>query len=467
METICLQGLFLAGGERTFLEDATGALSFVKTTTVVQGLVKQLVHLGIPRGARFGVMANKDPLAVLLLLAAGELGWTPVLINPAFPRAQQDDLLASVGAICVLGPDRLTLDLPWGAGVAACVDELGCTGMSAALHARMCDDDFVILFTSGSSATPKGVIQTWGNHLWSARGAAAVIPLDETARCMVTLPLFHVGGVAIVVRALLAGAAVVFPGEDLRGSLADLAVTHASLVPTQLWRVADGVPPNSLRAVLVGGGPAQPALLDRATSAGWPLYVTYGATETTAQVATSRWPCASGMRVLPHREVSIDTTGAVRVRGPAVARGYATPSGHISCADCDGWLTLSDSGTLAEGLLQISGRIDRVFVSGGENVHPEAIERVLLSLPGVLNAYVVPVDDPEYGQRPVAFVKLEPGIELSHNSLRFVLPGYLLPVALLPWPEGVGFKPQHSEFIKIALRQTRGMGRANPSGKIP
>ena len=109
----------------------------------------------------------------------------------------------------------------------------------------------------------------------------------------------------------------------------------------------------------------------------------------------------------------------------------------------------------AAGYLIVSGRRDAMFISGGENIHPEEIEAALLSLPGISQAIVVPRLHPEYGFRPVAFIQSETERMRAgeiKQALREILPGYKIPDRILPWPEdcGQGFKPDRSFFTELA-----------------
>jgi O-succinylbenzoic acid--CoA ligase len=189
---------------------------------------------------------------------------------------------------------------------------------------------------------------------------------------------------------------------------ADLeGVTLASLVPTQLARALEagltGGAVPALRAVLLGGGPIAPALLERAASAGVPVVPTYGMTEACSQVATGGAP-------LFCTRVRISPRGEVLVAGPTVAPGALAP---------DGWLHTGDLGALAaDGTLTITGRAADTIVSGGENVAPAEVEAVLEAHPAVAEAAVHARPDPEWGEAVVATVVLRAGAGASEEDLR-------------------------------------------------
>ena len=307
-----------------------------------------------------------------------------------------------------------------------------------------------IVFTSGTTGAPKGVLHTWRNHVASAAGSNTNIPVSPGDRWLLSLPLYHVGGLAILVRCALGGGTVVVPSDDasLSDTLADRRVTHASLVATQLRRLleADAEHPSSMRALLVGGGPVPFDLLEAAHARGWPLHTTYGCTEMASQVTTTP-PGATldtlltAGRILPHRRLRIANDGEILVAGATLCRGYADGERLDDPRNANGWYPTGDLGRLdAQGRLRVEGRKDHMFVSGGENVQPEFIEETLHAHPDVAAAVVVPVADDEFGHRPVAFVRTT-GAPVSPDALRThcrsTLPAFMVPDHIVPMPDDV------------------------------
>jgi O-succinylbenzoic acid--CoA ligase len=156
---------------------------------------------------------------------------------------------------------------------------------------------------------------------------------------------------------------------------------------------------------------------------------------------------------LPEREVSISQGGEILVRGATLFAGYVEDGTPDRPVDSDGWFHTGDLGELDEnGFLRVLGRKDNMFVSGGENIQPEEIEEALSALSGVEAAVVVPVDDPEFGQRPVAFVRMEgeKTVDLA-PGLEKILPRFKIPVAFYAWPEeGGGMKVNRVSFRERA-----------------
>jgi O-succinylbenzoic acid--CoA ligase len=276
----------------------------------------------------------------------------------------------------------------------------------------------LVVETSGSTGAPRAAMLTQANLLAAAALSNARLGLVPGDTWLCCLPLRHIGGLAITYRCALAGAALLLhPGFAAAAVAADLgrrAVTHLSLVPPMLARLLDlgRPPPSSLRVVLVGGQALSAPLAQRAIDAGWPLYLTYGMTETCSHIATSgrltAVPAAGEVGApLPGLELDgadgAAESPALRVRGPLVMAGYANPRRQPGLGLADGWFTTSDLAVRGpDGRLRILGRADAVLVTGGVKVHPERVESALAAAPGVREIAVVGVDDPVWGQRLVA-----------------------------------------------------------------
>jgi O-succinylbenzoic acid--CoA ligase len=316
---------------------------------------------------------------------------------------------------------------------------------------------FTILYTSGTSGRPRGAMLTVANHWWSAVGSALNLGTREDDRWLACLPLFHVGGLSILLRAAMYGiTAVVHDGFDeiaVNHAIDEEGITIVSVVASMLQRMldarADEAFPPSLRCVLLGGGPAPRALLERCAAAGIPVVQTYGLTETASQVATLSPEDAlerlgAAGRALYHNEIRIvakdghdvapGAEGEIVVRGPVVMAGYLGDPEATARAIVDGWLHTGDIGRIdADGYLYVLDRRDDLIITGGENVYPAEVEAALLAHPRVAEAGVVGLPDPEWGHRVVAIVRLtsdadaEPAVEALREHCRSLLGAYKVP----------------------------------------
>ncbi len=298
-----------------------------------------------------------------------------------------------------------------------------------------------IVYTSGTTGTPKGAMLTFGNHFWSATGSAYNLGVREDDRWLVVLPLFHVGGLAILLRSVLYGTTVIVH-ESFEAARANRAIdldgiTIVSVVANMLQRMlderGDKPYPASLRCVLLGGGPAPEPLQRRCEAIGVPVVQTYGLTEAASQVATlapedALAKLGSAGKPLFGTEVRIvDVTGQpcaagdageIVVRGPTVSPGYLNRREESARAVRDGWLHTGDIGYLDDdGYLYVLDRRDDLIVSGGENVYPAEIEAVLQSHPAVAEAGVWGADHVRWGQAPNAAVVLREGLATTPELL--------------------------------------------------
>jgi len=328
---------------------------------------------------------------------------------------------------------------------------------SAALQDTRFDLDatHTIVYTSGTTGTPKGAMLTFGNHFWSATGSAYNLGVREDDRWLTVLPLFHVGGLAILLRSVLYGTTAIVH-ETFDATRANRAIDHdgvtiVSVVANMLQRMlderGDRPYPSSLRCVLLGGGPAPEPLLRRCEAIGVPVVQTYGLTEAASQVATLAPEDAlpklgSAGKSLFGTEVRVvDATGQpcpagdpgeIVVRGPTVSPGYLNRREESARTLRDGWLHTGDIGYLDDaGYLYVLDRRDDLIVSGGENVYPAEIEAVLQSHPAVSEAGVWGIDHVRWGQTPVAGVVLRANLvstpELLIDYCRERLAAYKVP----------------------------------------
>jgi len=322
-----------------------------------------------------------------------------------------------------------------------------------------------IVLTSASTGCPKGVLHTIGNHYYSALGSQRHIPFDEGHGWLVSLPLYHIGGMSLVMRALLRGGTLVFPeaGQPLEDTLVEECVTHVSFVPAQLKRLlADPCVVTALqtkKAILVGGAPCPMSLVETCAKLELPIHLTYGSSEMASQIATSTpamayaYPRSSG-RVLPYREIRIAADGEILARGETLFVGYVVGGRVEQAVDHDGWFHTADVGRYdPAGNLVVEGRKDTLFISGGENIHPEEIENVLMGLEGVEQCVVVPIDDDEFGQRPVAFVKTDTlDVDSIKAALARSLERFKVPDHIYGWPSEypVPSKVDRTHFARLA-----------------
>jgi O-succinylbenzoic acid--CoA ligase len=436
----------------------------------VAAMASQLTAAGVDTGSRVAALLPNRVEYVWLIHALARLGATLVPLNirltPEELRWQLDRAQCAL-LVCAdtseaqataLDGNRwrtISVDPPTQPGVKALrkfrVD-------MAAGHHRPLDLEAIqgLVFTSGTTGRPKGALLTFANQLWGAAASAYRLGTDPLDRWLVCMPLYHIGGIAIIFRCCLYGTAVIlqsgFEPPAVIRALQSQHISLVSLVPTMLQKLleehARALAASQLRCILLGGAAAPESLLARSLDLGLPVATTYGLTEATSQVATAlpaavRQKPGSVGKPLMFTQVRIvgedgqalgpGELGEIIVSGPTVMRGYFGEPLATAETLVDGELHTADMGYVdPDGDLWIVQRRADLIVTGGENVYPAEVERVLTGHPNIAEACVVGLEDETWGQRVAAAVVIQSGVEqLSEQELvgycRDHLAGYKCP----------------------------------------
>ncbi len=476
-------------GARPAFVSGARAVSYAEFHQRVARVTAALRRAGCNPGERVAILAPNSPDYLVWLLAVLRLGAVCCPMNTRLPHRTVADLLRRVdcrtlvvgeseqqGSTGAAGDTPIMQDHdlrvirgndldvagdrgPTGADEPSAMDVQGST--------MPLDRPATIVFTSGSTGVPKAVLHSYGNHYYNALGCNRNLPLATGDRWLLDLPLYHVGGLGILFRSLLAGSTVVLPdrGEALDAVLSRYQVTHLSVVVTQLHRLLqqpDSVRYPALRYIVLGGSPAPLKLLERAGARGLPVFASYGCTEMASQVATTGPESTTAQRLtsgklLRHRKLRIGEEGEIQLAGETLFMGYVDGDGVRRPVTEDGWFATGDLGRVDEdGYLTVIGRRDNRFFSGGETIHPEEIERALTDHDGVDQAVVVPIPDEEFGQRCVAFVQPRGGCPDGPALAAWLgqtLPRYKVPDAFYQWPDTDPdtFKIDRARFRRLAV----------------
>lgn len=310
----------------------------------------------------------------------------------------------------------------------------------------------VIIRTSGSTAQPKSAQLSWSALRASARAVNNYVDFKSNSVWALSLPLFHVGGLAIVVRALEAQAMIEIAGDydELVSLIKTDRVSHVSLVPAQVRRLlGDNIDLAKLRAVIIGGDSLAGSDREQALARDWPLCLSYGLTETASMIYGERYSSAGPKpSVLEHAQLRLAADGEILVKSASLLTGYIIGGELLKPFDSQGFFATGDMAQFNNNQLHIIGRKNNRIISGGENIQAEEIEQVLESHPLITMCVVVRIADAKFGERPLAFVKwrAEP---LSEKTLVDFLTGklarYKHPVKFIAWPDHlphVGKKPR-------------------------
>ena len=424
-------------GRAPFLRTPTGTLSGADAARRVNEISEQLRKRGAEPGTAIALDALPDEETILTLIAIWDSECIAVPMNPKWTERERAGITA-----------RLPLRL-----------DLGPNGTPNA-NAHAIGPFATIVATAGSTGVPKLALHSRANHESSARGFLDAFPAGAPDDFHLQLPLHHVGGLALLFRAFACGATLSTPDPEQRASsdLRRLRPSHVSFVPTQLHRLLAEEPDSleSLRLILLGGASVSGTLRREAVRRELPVVVSYGLTEMSSIVTATNEPAfvsREGLAgaVLPERRLRV-RDGEIEVGGAPLFAGYWR-DGSIETKREEGWFRTGDLGTLDEaGYLFVSGRRDALFISGGENVHPEEIEAALLEHPGITDVIVVDVPNEEFGARPVAFVSLEMDVRADalRAFLRERLAAFKIPDAFWRLPAKVSLKPSRHRLRRLA-----------------
>ena len=420
--------------DREAVRTDAGGLDWATLDATVDQAVRRLEESGLGPDSRVACLAEPSTDFLVLLFASMRLGMTLLPVSPRLPDAARKALIASVST-------------QWLDVQASTVESGVATRTRPYVHNA---GGTILVATSGSTGAPKWIRHHWVNLCRHAREVNAHLGIGPGHVWGWSLPPHHVGGLSIPIRCAVAGAALSMASSS---SPPSPGITHLSLVPAQLEALLNrsGQSTETKHACIVlGGGPCDRSLVERAAGHGWRVRTSYGMTETGSMVACSdvwtpatlaSWPertLHSG-KALGSWRVHADDTGRLAVAGPLL--GFTdTPSGPQPLGPI---FRTSDAGIVDdEGHLVIAGRLDRVIISGGENIDLGVVEAALMSLPGMLSVRVVGTPSATYGVRPVAFVRatntvwdrVDPA-EALREALRMHIPGFMVPDRILPLPD--------------------------------
>lgn len=422
-------------------------ISFLKLYQESLSVAEKLTTLGAKRHDHVGVLLKNHIDTVYILFALQLLGCRAVLLNNRLTSEEIYWQIKDSNSVILLAEESF----------AKVVDELSTKVSFKVLLSKQLfiqdrtpfkiaeettlNDICSIMYTSGTTGNPKGVLQSYGNHWWSATGSAYNLGINDQDRWICTVPLFHISGYSILMRGIIYGMTIILhEGFNEDNIISDIVYNHAtviSVVTTMVSRILNHLEnrtlPETFRCMLVGGGPVPKSLLEACVDKNIPVYQTYGMTETASQVVTlspedSLKKLGSAGKPLFPVQLKIVTstgieaqpkeTGEIKVKGPNVTSGYLNRPSESKEKIQNGWLHTGDIGYFdEEGFLYVLDRRSDLIISGGENIYPAEIEGVLLSHDHVVDAGVIGKNDSIWGQVPIAIVVKQEGSNLTAELL--------------------------------------------------
>lgn len=440
----------------------------------IRATAQNLLKKGIKGDDRVAILSDNCLEYPILLMALFGLKAVAVPLNYRYPVSQLNSMLDNINCSIVIPsanfrkPGEFETRQVFVLEEIVKIDEANFLDQEPDYNVSL-EQDATVILTSGSTTQPKAVLHTLKNHYYNALGSNLNIVISKNDIWLLSLPLFHVGGLAILFRTILSGSAVAIPEKStaLDEAIGNVKPTHISLVATQLYRLLQQhhIIKNlsNLKAILLGGSAIPENLLKMAYQKKLPVITSYGCTEMASQITAGRSGISkldfnSSGKILEFREIKFELDNEILARGLPLARGYVVENRITPLVDEDGWFRTGDIGILSKsGNLRILGRKDFMFISGGENIFPEEIEQYLSELDEVSEAIVVPFSDKEFGERPVAFIKVNSEKDFKparfKEHLKQYLPSFKIPGSYLHWPENdpfIGIKPDRKIFLEIA-----------------
>ncbi|WP_059171490.1 o-succinylbenzoate--CoA ligase [Bacillus sp. FJAT-27445] len=428
--------------KRAFLTPDRAAISYGPETLTFgelyrrsMAVAEQMAVIGIRNGSYTGILVRNSLDTAVLLFALQLCGAPAVMLNNRLSTTELSFQLKDAQAGFLVYDEAFkekAESSATGLPSTKCVslEELRATERGEIIVPDEVPLESVctVMYTSGTTGSPKGVLQTYGNHFWSASGSALNLGLSTEDTWLCTVPLFHISGYSILMRCIIYGMHIIihshFDEEKVIEEIQSKQVTIMSVVGTTLSRVLEMLGekrlPETFRCMLLGGGPAPLPLLEACREKGIPVYQTYGMTETASQSVTLSpeysltklgsagkplFPVSMKIQMPDGTDASIGEAGEILLKGPNVTPGYLNRPEETAEKIIDGWLHTGDIGRLDEdGFLYVLDRRSDLIISGGENIYPAEIESVLLSHPGVRDVGVAGMPDSKWGQAPAAFI---------------------------------------------------------------
>lgn len=426
---------------------------------------RALVASGLLRGDRVAILSLNRAEVMIAYFAIMRAGFVAVPVNIKFPRDTVRFIVedaqiklafcdASNRQLVPEGVRVINFDDPGPGGFASFLDP---GAFETAVPQR--GETAMVLYTSGSTGRPKGVPLSHDGQLWAVRSRLAA-GAQNRHRLLVAAPLFHMNALGTVKFAVAAGASLVllpqFNARQYVEAIGRFKVTWLTSVPTMLTlalrerQALASTDLSSIEVIRAGSAPVTQALIDevRRTFAKATLLISYGTTEAGPVMFGPRAGCSKPDLTLGWPQPGVEvrlvgpdgnevSQGELWIRTPANMTGYLNlPEKTRQVLTDDGWYKSGDVFRKDEtGAFTFVGRIDDMFVCGGENIYPGEVETVLERHPDIVQACVVPVPDAVKGEKPFAFVVLTPGARRSEEEIqRFALenaPAYQHPRAVV------------------------------------
>jgi o-succinylbenzoate---CoA ligase len=398
---------------------------------------------GIEKNIYIPLLIEDNYMFIKTVLALWYLGAIPVPINTKLLDEEINSILADYDFKFLIIDKKIELNFR--------INELEIIDLSTleiedseanSFSSPDLENEAVVIFTSGSSGQPKGVVHTFSSLISNIKNANGILNHKENDRWLASLPFFHIGGFQIICRALFYGCSIILPQslqtEDLSKTISKFNPTHLSLVSTQLERLIHQKikPKLSLKVSLIGGGFVDNDLIIEADKLGWNPYRVYGSSETASLITAIS---ANEIKIKPQSvgkafndvEIKISNESEILIKSNSLFKKYLDDEKETSSQLIDGFFRTGDLGFIDDdGFLFIEARRTDLIVTGGENVNPIEVEKAILSIDGVKEVCVFPKPNKTWGQIVACAIVVENASfdeKMIKENLKQKLAGYKIP----------------------------------------
>lgn len=407
---------------RAAVVDKEKTISFAQLAEYTDKLGRKLAGLDALNNKRIAILTNNSLAGYLTAMGVLNAGHTIVWLNRRLSAPELNYQLSDSQVDVCLYEDQLD------------ASQLSCRTISfseldsaseksfAPQQVFAAKDAASIMYTSGTTGRPKGVIQTFGNHFSSATASALNLGVTPADEWLCTVPIFHISGFSIMMRGLIYGMTVRlvshFDAAKIQQILVNEPVTMISVVPFMLKKLltikqeTGAQYQKRFRGMLLGGGPIDQATLKQCEQLQLPVIQSYGMTETCSQIVALSFADAakhigSSGKPLFLTQLRLDqNTQEIQLKTPALSPGYlGKQEKYAAKITTDGWFKTGDIGHFdKDGFLYVHGRSDDMIISGGENIFPDEVESAYAKCPFLEDIAVLGVADDKWEQKPIAFV---------------------------------------------------------------
>ncbi len=408
--------------------------------SIIDATSSELIKHGIKESGSVAILAEPCIDYLLLLLAIWNIRAIPIPLNIRSSQNELKTLLKHSGASHILVDKKSNwliekddtvkiINFPFDIKDTDDIQD----------SASGINNTALIMYTSGSTGLPKGVIHSYENLINNALSSNSVFNFSTNDRWLLSLPVYHIGGLMILIRTLLFGSTLIIPSslktDDLAYSIKNYKPTLISLVSTSLLRLIENnvQPCKELRYTFLGGGSSGKDLIQRANDAGWNIVKVYGSTETASMISafnTKEFPdkTASSGKTLPGNNMLIldeqknilpkNNIGEIAVSGKSVTKAFLHDEELTAKSFRENYFLTGDYGYLdKDGFIFIESRRADFIVCGGENINLKEVERQILNHPMINEACVLGLPDNTWGTIPTAAIVTKGNIEMNEEEM--------------------------------------------------